>query len=187
MSLAHFLTEYAAHPHLDPHYDHWVFDNNFGTFGHVWQPDWSSFPSNGERTPPFDWFEHETLYTLQVEVPGVRKEDLTMHISDDGRSLTIEGKAERHGGAGKILDEGKTKERTSRIKKVKKTMADGSTVYVSRIEKKHSVGSTVKFSRIVTLPGQVDGKRISAKLDNGLLTVSIPKLSTHKPRRIVID
>lgn len=61
----------------------------------------------------------------------------------------------------------------------------GTTIIISRLEKKH--GSTVKFSRSVTLPGGVDGKRVSARLENGILTVTIPKLSPPKPRRIVID
>ncbi|KAJ1310515.1 hypothetical protein OPQ81_007246 [Rhizoctonia solani] len=167
MSLAHFLAEYATHPFLGPYYDHWLHENNFGTFGHIWQPDWSGFSS--ERIPSLDWFEEDTSYTLNIEVPGVKREDMTMHVSEDGRSLTIEGKTEKFGNY------------------LGKTMADGTVVVISRTEKKHSVGTIVKFSRTVSLPSYVDGKRIVARLENGILTVTIPKLHTPKPRRIVID
>ncbi|KAG8756051.1 hypothetical protein FRC12_010708 [Ceratobasidium sp. 428] len=66
-------------------------------------------------------------------------------------------------------------------------MADGSTIIISRLEKKHTIGTTVKFSRTITLPDYVDRKRVGAKLENGVLSVTIPKLSAPKPRRIVID
>ncbi|KAB5595221.1 hypothetical protein CTheo_1299 [Ceratobasidium theobromae] len=190
MSLAHFLAEYATHPFEDPYYDHWFFDNTFGTHGNVWQPDWSSFQPT-ERTPPLDWYDEDTKYTLQLEVPGVRKEDLSMHVSDDGRMLTIEGKTEKYSGPRQLGsssgEDGGERRTTSRIKRVRKVMVDGSTVIISRTEKKHSVSTVVKFSRTVSLPGYIDGKRISAKLENGVLTVSIPKLPTPKPRRVVID
>lgn len=208
MSLAHFLAEYATHPFEGPYYDHWFFDNTFGTHGNVWQPDWSSFQPT-ERTPPLDWYDEDTKYTLQLEVPGVRKEDLSMHVSDDGRMLTIEGKTEKYSGPRQLGsssgEDGGERRTTSRIKRVRKVMVDGgfmfwcvidgtclthvlgSTVIISRTEKKHSVSTVVKFSRTVSLPGYIDGKRISAKLENGVLTVSIPKLPTPKPRRVVID
>ncbi|QRV86774.1 heat shock protein HSP20 family protein [Ceratobasidium sp. AG-Ba] len=193
MSLSHFLYEYAENPALGPYYDHWLTGGgNFGTFGHIWHPDWSLIHPNTPRTPPVEWHEQETLYTVHIEVPGVRKEDITMHVADDGKSLNIEGKVDKFGGASSLrgLTSGE-KERVDRprLTKVRKTMADGSTVIISRLEKKHNVGTTVKFSRTISLPDYVDGKRVAARLENGILTITIPKLSTPspKPRRIVID
>ncbi|KAF8610750.1 HSP20-like chaperone [Ceratobasidium sp. AG-I] len=188
MSLAHFLHEYSHHQFLGPYYEHWLTDSNFGTFGHVWRPDWSEFHPE-ERRPPVEWHEDETLYTIHLEVPGVKREDMNMYVTDDGRSLKIEGKIEKFGGAaglglGSTED---TKDRATRIKKVRKTMVDGTVVIISRLEKKHTTGSSVKFTRSVTLPGNVDGKRVAARLEDGILTVTIPKLSSPKPRRIVIN
>ncbi|KAG8707571.1 hypothetical protein FRC09_001751, partial [Ceratobasidium sp. 395] len=144
------------------------------------------------RAPPVEWHEDETLYTVHVEIPGVRKEDIALSVSEDGRSLNIEGKAEKYGGASSSRIAGLTsgeREKVERpkITKVRKTMADGSTIIISRLEKKHSIGTTVKFSRTITLPDYVDRKRVGAKLENGVLSVTIPKLSAPKPRRIVID
>lgn len=127
MSLAHFLHEYAQHPYLGPYYEHWLTDSNFGTFGHVWRPDWSAFHTE-ERHLPLEWHEDETLYTVQLEIPGVRREDMNLYITDDGHSLKVEGKVEKFGGAGGLglgsTESAKDKDRP-RIKKIRKTMADG--------------------------------------------------------------
>ena len=42
------------------------------------------------------------------------------------------------------------------------------------------------FSRSYRLSGSVDGKRIEAKLVNGLLTVALPKQEPAKPRQIAV-
>lgn len=125
MSLAHFLHEYTQQPFLGPYYEHWLTDSNFGTFGHVWRPDWSGYYPD-ERRPPVEWHESETLYTVQLEIPGVKREDMNLYVTDDGRSLKVEGKIDKFGGAGLGLGSAEdVKERTSRVKKIRKTMADG--------------------------------------------------------------
>jgi HSP20 family protein len=43
-----------------------------------------------------------------------------------------------------------------------------------------------KFSRILTMPTEIDADRIEAKLENGILTIKIPKAETVKPRQIAI-
>jgi HSP20 family protein len=42
------------------------------------------------------------------------------------------------------------------------------------------------FSRSVTLPSEVDGERVEARYDNGMLTVVLPKAEEAKPRQIAI-
>jgi HSP20 family protein len=42
------------------------------------------------------------------------------------------------------------------------------------------------FEYQVTLPGQADPDKITASLANGVLTVTVPKTETEKPRRIQI-
>lgn len=44
-----------------------------------------------------------------------------------------------------------------------------------------------EFSRTVTLPGQVDESRASAKLDEGILELTLPKVETSKRKSIKID
>lgn len=42
------------------------------------------------------------------------------------------------------------------------------------------------FSRAVKMPGNIDNDKISASLSNGILTITVPKAETAKPRQIKI-
>ena len=42
------------------------------------------------------------------------------------------------------------------------------------------------FERMFTLPGTVDAERIEAKVDHGVLTVTLPKSERAKPRQIAV-
>lgn len=44
-----------------------------------------------------------------------------------------------------------------------------------------------KFSRVLALPSDIDADRIEAKLENGILTVMVPKAEAVKPRQIKIN
>jgi HSP20 family protein len=43
-----------------------------------------------------------------------------------------------------------------------------------------------KFQRTISLPNEVDRDRIEAKMDNGVLTVTLPKSEEAKPKRIQV-
>ncbi|MBA4395759.1 MAG: heat-shock protein Hsp20 [Desulfobacca sp.] len=43
-----------------------------------------------------------------------------------------------------------------------------------------------KFNRIINLPGQIDIEKVEAHNANGVLTVTLPKSESTKPRQIVI-
>lgn len=60
--------------------------------------------SNLNRRDPYNWHstspalnlsEENDSYTVEAEVPGVKKENLDLRIGDGGRSLTIEGRVFR--------------------------------------------------------------------------------------------
>jgi HSP20 family protein len=44
-----------------------------------------------------------------------------------------------------------------------------------------------KFARSVTLPTEVDGAKAEASIENGLLTLRLPKAETAKPKTIKIN
>ncbi len=44
-----------------------------------------------------------------------------------------------------------------------------------------------KFSRIMAMPSDIDADRIEAKLQNGILTVMVPKAEAAKPRQIKVN
>jgi len=43
-----------------------------------------------------------------------------------------------------------------------------------------------KFSRIITMPTEIDPDRIEAKMQDGILTIHVPKAEAVKPRQISI-
>jgi len=43
-----------------------------------------------------------------------------------------------------------------------------------------------RFHRVITLPTPLDSSKVEAELDNGILTVKIPKAEEAKPRKITI-
>lgn len=44
-----------------------------------------------------------------------------------------------------------------------------------------------KFSRVMAMPSDIDADRIEAKLENGILTVVVPKAEAAKPRQITVN
>jgi HSP20 family protein len=44
-----------------------------------------------------------------------------------------------------------------------------------------------KFSRVIGLPGEIDADNIDAHLENGLLTITVPKAAAAKPRQITVN
>ena len=46
---------------------------------------------------------------------------------------------------------------------------------------------TGKFERTLTIPVDVDSERVSASLENGVLTITLPKAASAQPRRIQIN
>jgi HSP20 family protein len=44
-----------------------------------------------------------------------------------------------------------------------------------------------KFSRMISLPSDVDTDKVSAGLENGILTLSVPKAEAAKPRQISVN
>jgi HSP20 family protein len=43
------------------------------------------------------------------------------------------------------------------------------------------------FSRMIGLPGEVDTDKVEAKLENGILTVVVPKAEVAKPKQIAVS
>lgn len=52
---------------------------------------------------------------------------------------------------------------------------------------RHRERTSYRFARTFTLPDNVDAAAISAKLENGALTVTLPKRPAQEPRRITVN
>jgi HSP20 family protein len=114
-------------------------------FNGLWQPVSQSW------APLADLSETEDAYVAEVELPGVKKDDISVELT--GQELAIAGEYTETGQEGRAL-------RRSR--------------------------RTGHFEYRVMLPGQADADKITASLADGVLTVTVPKAETDKPRRIEI-
>jgi len=103
-------------------------------------------------TPPIDVFSTEKQYVLHVSLPGAKKEDVGVNWDEDKGVLNLAGVVYRHG------DE-----------EFLQTLAQS--------ERKVGV-----FERTVKLPPgneekeEIDGDAITAKLEDGVLVVMVPKV-----------
>ncbi|MEO5359427.1 MAG: Hsp20/alpha crystallin family protein [Nitrospirota bacterium] len=43
------------------------------------------------------------------------------------------------------------------------------------------------FARVIELPYEIEGDKVSAKFDNGILTVTLPRAEADKPKKITIS
>ena len=103
-------------------------------------------------TPATDIFETDEALTVVMEMPGVEKKDLDVHLEND--VVRVEGRIsfDKYAGLDPLYSE-------------------------------YNVGH---FARSFTLSGAIDAKRISAVVEDGVLTLTLPKVEESRPRRIPI-
>ncbi|KAI9783094.1 MAG: hypothetical protein M1839_004263 [Geoglossum umbratile] len=117
-------------------------------FAAAWHPNTDA--NDQDHTPPADVFDTEDSYVIHISLPGVRKEDVGINWDADKSELNVAGVVYRPG------DE-----------EFLKTLAlDERTV--GAFEKKVRLGN-------VRHPAKVDEEAITAKLEDGVLMVTIPK------------
>lgn len=121
--------------------------------GQLLQPGWSAQDegSGGVWSPLVDVEETDDAWVVEAELPGVKRRDIEVEVSDS--ELAISGEL-------------KERERTGILRR--RTRRTG------------------RFDYRVTLPGEADADRIVASLDEGVLTIRIPKPERARPRRIEI-
>jgi HSP20 family protein len=118
----------------------------------------AEFRKNGDSNavvwaPSVDIFETEDAYIFSAELPGVRKEDVTVHVENGVLVLN---------GHRKLENEAKIRA-------------------YHRME-----GSYGTFARSFELPEGVDGNSVNASFRNGVLTITVAKAESAKPRKIEV-
>jgi HSP20 family molecular chaperone IbpA len=173
--------------------------------------------------PSVEVHEEADRYVVEAELPGVRKEDLKVSVTEGGRALTIAGSRitrsmnntpsestpDAHTSvAGEAVAASATEssaQNTNTSTDGKLThycvnSADILTETIVAVAKSAdnneqqiapSVGTSVssssfRFSRTVYMPERVDPAALSAKLENGVLMVEIPKAKTTESTEIPI-
>ena len=107
-------------------------------------------PKANFTAPAINVKESDKSYTVELAAPGMKKEDFNVHINDEG-NLMIKMESK---------NEKKEEDKTTR--------------YLRR------EFSYTKFEQTLILPDDVKREDISARVDNGVLTVELPKVVEEK-------
>lgn len=118
------------------------------------------FGANGLRMPETDVVESQNDIRVQMEIPGLRAEDVNVEL--EGNVLTVSG--EKRESWEEAEGEGRSDNR----------------YHLS--ERRWG-----QFTRSFVLPREVQSEKIEASYRDGLLTVTIPKAETAKRRRIDVS
>ncbi|KLO14761.1 HSP20-like chaperone [Schizopora paradoxa] len=152
------------------------------------------------NVPAVDLTEHGSEYVVEAELPGVKKENVDIRIGDGGQSLTIEGRTfvrSASSAPATAAQEGQAADAsTANVEGSSSAEASPSTQAVAQtngeqvgtqLTTERSFSSTSSFSRTVWLPRRADGSNVKAKLEDGVLTVRIPKLEDSESVRVNIE
>ncbi|TCD63679.1 hypothetical protein EIP91_005123 [Steccherinum ochraceum] len=138
------------------------------------------FHSPSSLRPAVDVTEEGNNYIVEAELPGVKKENVEVRIGDGGRSVTIEGKIVNRR-AGPQEGENVVQNTAAPQEDAAAPTANGDSNAVTQAPSQNEistersfVGSST-FTRTVWLPRQVDSNNVSAKLNDGILTVTVAK------------
>jgi HSP20 family protein len=132
--------------------------------------------------PTVDVHEDENSFVIDAELPGMRKEDVKISFQDGVLSLSGERRyeyeekepvAEKPNGNGNGNGEGTVEGRVSVERKTGRSC--------HRMERFYG-----RFHRTFTFPTAVNPDTISARFENGILKVVVPKAEQVKPRQIEI-
>ena len=102
-------------------------------------------------TPPASVREIGDGYTLEIEMPGVKKDGL--EISVENNELTIIGRRSLPAVEGTLI---------------------------------HRESRPENFRRMFEIDPSIDANKISAKIDQGLVMLILPKAEHVKPRKITV-
>ncbi|KAI0699111.1 HSP20-like chaperone [Cytidiella melzeri] len=139
-------------------------------------------PFQSALRPAVDVVEEGNNYVVEAELPGVKKEDVHVRVGDGGRSVTIEGRVvdRRGSGVNQPLPEAQPSgaeeiQAPSQAGEGPRASAVTSASEPNQLSTERSFVGTSSFTRTVWLPRRVDSANVSAKLNDGILTLTIPK------------
>jgi HSP20 family protein len=126
--------------------------------GRPFAVDWPS----SSAAAAMDWVETPTSHVLRINVPGLGKDDVKVQVAD-GNALTVRAVAPAKGKAGDDEKE------------------EGVVWHVAERGKP-------EFARAVVLPENVRVEGIRAGVENGVLTIVVPKEpAPARPRSITVS
>ncbi len=123
--------------------------------------------STAVRSPALDIAETDSAYSVSLEMPGVSKDDVK--VSVEGRKVTVQASAPLGTPTSPQASpqDGETKQSSERV------------VYRER--------AATRYARTITLPAEVDQAEAGAKLEHGVLTLTLPKRSVRSAAQISVN
>ncbi|KAG8956616.1 hypothetical protein FRC04_000094 [Tulasnella sp. 424] len=128
------------------------------------------------RSPHVHLNDEEGKYVVEAELPGIKKENLDISIGDNGRSLTIKGHASAS--SDDVAQQAATDASTSQTNTPQAAQTDAP--QDQQPTQRWSTRSS--FERTIWLPRPVDAHNVNARLNDGILTLEIPKLQAQTQR-----
>lgn len=128
-------------------------------FNDLFSEEWPMMRTVAMTSPAINVVEDEKQYHVEIAAPGMTKEDFKIHVNDQNELvITMERKNE-------------TEDKNNRH---------------GRKYLRHEF-SYNHFEQNLLLPDNVDKENISAKMDNGVLNVFLPKMqdTSKKPIKLV--
>ncbi len=139
-------------------------------------------------SPKINLSEDEKNYYIHADLPGLNKDQVKMELSDDEHVLTISGEREtiidnsnnkkesqKESQKGNQKEAKKENEKENEKENKKETKNKNNKKY-SRIECSYG-----RFERSFSIPENADVNTIQAKMENGVLEVTLPKIAAPKP------
>ncbi|KAG6816807.1 hypothetical protein H0H87_002776 [Tephrocybe sp. NHM501043] len=132
---------------------------------------YSLFDGPNFGRPALDVREEGNKYILEAELPGVRKDNIEVRIGDAGKSVTIEGRVVE----ARESDQAPGEAVQSSGGDTNTAVTNASDEAGNQISSERTYVNNTSFRRTVWLPRPVDGQDVAAKLDHGILTITVKK------------
>ncbi|KAI0661909.1 HSP20-like chaperone [Cubamyces menziesii] len=139
------------------------------------------FNSPSMLRPAVDVSEQGDRYVVEAELPGVKKENVNVRIGDGGRTLTIEGKVFSRSGEPQQAQTADASSSAAGSSGTTDGASEGTQALTTKqpeltaLSTERLFSGTASFTRTVVLPTPVDSSKVTAKLSDGVLTVTVPK------------
>lgn len=133
-------------------------------FNDFFGDEWVGMQHKHASVPAINIIENEKDFCVEVAVPGATRNDFKVNVNADNELIiSLEKRTEREEGSG---EHGK-EDKEGREEKAAKNTRKGT--YLRR------EFAYTSFQQRFTLPDDIDREKIAAKVENGVLMISIPK------------
>jgi len=123
------------------------------------------------RRPALDVSETDRQYVVTLDVPGIKREDIQVSIEGRRVSIVAESKSET------------TKTEAAKDESAEGTADASAATPAERVILRERAYAS--YARSFTLPAEIDQAESQAKLENGVLTLTLTKRSANAARLTV--